>query len=146
MGVSTSLLIIKIDDTTLKVSIRRQLENNREERLNYELKVPNVNRVMTTDSFIRQYINVVNILVLNENVQITKRNIRIYLLNLINPIMNVNDTITIRPSRYNHSTGDSLIFSFETLDIAREDRSGFYTKVRNGNWIMIDDYLEFIDR
>jgi hypothetical protein len=147
MGGFTSIFVRR-DSETIVVSLRRIDENTQQpKQLNYNLEVVTT-QTNNRDArmFVNQYIELLNILVMEDKLLVTKRNIRYYILKFLGSFLAVGDVISITENRYAHSRQGEELYGFLHRMVAEQSRSsGIYSKRRNANLAPIESYLQLVN-
>ena len=91
------------------------------------------------------YIKMINILVVNDQLPVTKRNINGFIVDFVNDFMSVGDTIFMNTIRYDHNRDNQILFQIESRDIAIEDRNAFFRLRDRPNLNLIQDYLTLVN-
>jgi hypothetical protein len=145
MGGASSLFITK-ETNQLRVRLQRETRENGTEIINYSLpNSSNVPRSWTPNRFITVYIKLINVLVVNDKLAVTKRNVRGFILDFLNDFLTIGDTVSLHPSRYNHGRANELLFHIESLDIASEDNNRFFHHSNRPDLNLIGDYLTLVN-
>ena len=105
----------------------------------------NVPRSWTANQFMTVYIKMINILVVNDQLPVTKRNINGFIVDFVNDFMSVGDTIFMNTIRYDHNRDNQILFQIESRDIAIEDRNAFFRLRDRPNLNLIQDYLTLVN-
>jgi hypothetical protein len=149
MGGNTSIAV-RFERDRLNIRISTRATNSEvEEILEYFYNANLVEkREITPNLFVRQYIELLNIMSVGGPIQTVKRNLKQLVLHFLGNLGRSGDAISINVSRYSHIRQQTPLFVFGTSQIASTSRGRehYYFKSPHFDVNLVKEYLSTINR